>query len=52
MISIDLPDQARPLPLAKQKPAKRPTPCAGLFGWRKDENDKSGKPPNRDRPFA
>lgn len=52
MMSIDLPDQAPLFPRAAQKPTKRPTPCAGLFGWRKDEDDKSGKRPNRDHPFA
>lgn len=52
MMSIDLPDRAPLFPRAAQKPTKRPAPCAGLFGWRKDANDKPDKRPGRDDPFA
>ncbi len=51
MMNIDLPD--RPPLRTPPKPARRPTPCAGLFGWRKgDSDDKSGKAPGRDCPLA
>jgi hypothetical protein len=50
MTSIDLPDRGPPR--TPPKPARRPTPCAGLFGWRKGDNDKSGKAPEREHPFA
>ena len=52
MMSIDLPDQPPTLPRAPQKPPRRPTPCAGLFGWRKIGDDKRGDLPGRDRPSA
>lgn len=52
MMNIDLPDQALPFSRAPQKLPRRPTPCAGLFGWRKDAEDKPDKRPGRDRPFA
>ncbi len=50
MMNIDLPDRAPPR--TPPKPPRRPTPCAGLFGWRKGDNDKSGKIPGRDYPLA
>jgi hypothetical protein len=50
MMNIDLPDRAPPR--TPPKPARRPTPCAGLFGWRKSDNDKSGKTPDREHPLA
>lgn len=34
-MSIDLSKQAPLPPAASAKAPKRPTPCAGLFGWRK-----------------
>lgn len=52
MMSIDLPDQAPPLSRAPQNLPRRPTPCAGLFGWRKNGDDKRGEPPKREHPLA
>lgn len=53
MMSIDLPDQAPLSPRVTSKLPKRPAPCAGLFGWRKDAAPKihdAGKTPGRDYP--
>jgi len=53
-MQIDLPDQAPPPPAAVVKLPKRPAPCAGLFGWRKDGVSKfdanAGAAPGRDFP--
>ncbi|UKK84680.1 hypothetical protein L7H23_00830 [Sphingopyxis sp. BSN-002] len=56
MMSIDLPNQAPPSPGALKLP-KRPAPCAGLFGWRKDgastrADGKPAQPGGRDFPLA
>ncbi|WP_158257946.1 hypothetical protein [Sphingopyxis lindanitolerans] len=45
MTNIDLPDRAPPR--TPQKPARRPAPCAGLFGWRKEA---APRPPDKDKP--
>ncbi|MBN8845030.1 MAG: hypothetical protein J0H88_17480 [Sphingomonadales bacterium] len=36
MMNTDLSKQPPLLPPVPAKASKRPTPCAGLFGWRKD----------------
>lgn len=52
MMSIDLSDLT-PLPRGKTKAApRRPIPCAGLFGWRKEQappgaEDRTEKPSDR-----
>lgn len=56
MMSIDLPNQAPP-PSGARKLTKRPAPCAGLFGWRKDgvpsrSDEKPAQPVGRDFPLA
>ncbi|MCW0196741.1 hypothetical protein [Sphingopyxis sp.] len=53
MMNIDLPD--RPPPRTPPKPARRPTPCAGLFGWRKGALPDAGTPKDKaqgDYPLA
>lgn len=37
MMSIDLSKPGSPHPQAPLKTPKRATPCAGLFGWRKED---------------
>jgi hypothetical protein len=49
MMSIDLSD-VTPRPRGSGAvPPRRPAPCAGLFGWRKDAElpIASGKPPKK-----
>ena len=41
MMSIELSGQTPPPRRDKGTPPRRPTPCTGLFGWRKD----AGPPP-------
>jgi hypothetical protein len=52
MMSIDYNDQLHPARPSGPKSPQRATPCAGLFGWRKDEQrrDKAGEAPRRDYP--
>lgn len=50
MMHIDHPDRTPLPPRATQKLPKRPTPCAGLFGWRKQAEDKPAKAPDGDYP--
>jgi len=52
MTTIHLPDQAPPVPRTPKKLVQRPTPCAGLFGWRKSGDDKPVDAPSRDHPVA
>jgi len=47
MIRIDLPDLAPPA-RTPPKLAKRPAPCAGLFGWRKDADGATRAPSDGD----
>jgi hypothetical protein len=51
MMSIDYNEQLRPPRRSAPKSPQRATPCAGLFGWRKDEQrrDKEGEAPRRDQ---
>jgi hypothetical protein len=51
MMSIDYNEQLRPPRRSAPKSPQRATPCAGLFGWRKDEQrrDKEGEAPHRDQ---
>ena len=52
MMNVDIPDQPSG-PRAAKLP-RRPAPCAGLFGWRKDgappREGKAEKSPGRDYP--
>ncbi|WP_176473415.1 hypothetical protein [Sphingopyxis sp. GW247-27LB] len=52
MMSIDYSDQLRPPRRTAPKNPRRATPCAGLFGWRKDEQrrDRDDETPHRDYP--
>lgn len=54
MMSMDFPDQ--PSGPRAAKPPRRPAPCAGLFGWRKEgaspRDAKSEKSPGRDYPVG
>ncbi len=54
MMTVDLPDQ--PSRAGAARLPKRPAPCAGLFGWRKEgappREAKPEKSPGRDYPVG
>lgn len=57
MMSIDLSKQSPLPPPVPAKAPRRPTPCAGLFGWRKGDpanpcEANGDKAPGRDYPAA